>query len=42
MALVRADISEERSVPVIMVTRICDLGTTLAVTSNRPTLQSKR
>jgi hypothetical protein len=38
VALVRADASEERSVSIISVTRIGELGTTLAVTSNRRTL----
>jgi hypothetical protein len=33
VALVRADISEEPSASIIRVTRICVLGTTLAVTS---------
>jgi hypothetical protein len=35
MALVRTDVSEERIASIISVTRIGDLGTTLAVTSNR-------
>jgi hypothetical protein len=35
VALVRTDVSEEISVSLIMVTRIGELGTTLAVTSNR-------
>jgi hypothetical protein len=39
VALVRTDVSEERSASVIMVTRIGELGTTLAVTSNRRTLR---
>jgi hypothetical protein len=34
MALVRTYVSEERSAPIIRVTRIDELGTTLAVTSN--------
>jgi hypothetical protein len=38
MALVRSDVSEERILSVIKVTRIAELGTTLAVTSNRSTL----
>jgi hypothetical protein len=38
MALVRADVSEEHSASFIRVTRIGELGTTLAVTSNRRTL----
>jgi hypothetical protein len=39
VALVRTDVSEELSASFIRVTRICELGTTLAVTSNRPTLR---
>jgi hypothetical protein len=35
VALVRADVSEELSASFIRVTRIGDLGATLAVTSNR-------
>jgi hypothetical protein len=35
VALVRADVSEELSVSFIRVIRIGELGTTLAVTSNR-------
>jgi hypothetical protein len=35
VALVRTDVSEELSTSFIRVTRICELGTTLAVTSNR-------
>jgi hypothetical protein len=38
VALVRTDVSEELSAPFIRVTRIGELGTTLAVTSNRRTL----
>jgi hypothetical protein len=38
MALVRTDVSEELSAFFIRVTRIGELGTTLAVTSNRRTL----
>jgi hypothetical protein len=38
VALVRIDISEELSASIIRVTRIGELGTTLAVTSNRRTL----
>jgi hypothetical protein len=37
VALVRTDVSEERSACFIRVTRIGELGTTLAVTSNRRT-----
>jgi hypothetical protein len=39
VALVKADVSEEVSASVIRVTRIGELGTTLAVTSNRRTLR---
>jgi hypothetical protein len=35
VALVRTDVSEELSASVIRMTRINELGTTLAVTSNR-------
>jgi hypothetical protein len=38
VALVRADVSEELGSSVIRVTRIGEIGTTLAVTSNRRTL----
>jgi hypothetical protein len=34
VALVRSDVSEELSAFFIRVTKICELGTTLAVTSN--------
>jgi hypothetical protein len=34
VALVRADVSEELSASIIRVTRICELGRTLAVTSS--------
>jgi hypothetical protein len=37
--LLRTDVSEELSAPFIRVTRISELGTTLAVTSNRRTLR---
>jgi demethoxyubiquinone hydroxylase (CLK1/Coq7/Cat5 family) len=40
VALVRTDVSEEFSASIIRVTRIGELGTTLAVTSNRRTLLS--
>jgi hypothetical protein len=40
VALVRTEVSEERSASIFNVTRIDDLGTTLAVTSNRSTLRS--
>jgi hypothetical protein len=39
VTLVRADVSEERSASFIRVTKIGELGTMLAVTSNRRTLQ---
>jgi hypothetical protein len=39
VALVRTDVSEERSASMIRVTRIGELGITLAVTSNRSTLR---
>jgi hypothetical protein len=39
VALIRTDVSEEPSAPFITVTRIGELGTTLAVTSNRRTLR---
>jgi hypothetical protein len=39
VALVRTDVWEELSASVIWVTRIGELGTTLAVTSNRRTLR---
>jgi hypothetical protein len=38
VALVRTDVSDELSVSFIRMTRIGELGTTLAVTSNRSTL----
>jgi hypothetical protein len=38
MALVRTDVSEDLSASFIRVARIGELGTTLAVTSNRRTL----
>jgi hypothetical protein len=38
VALVRTDISEERIASIIRVTRIGELGTMFAVTSNRSTL----
>jgi hypothetical protein len=41
VALVKTDVSEEVSASIIRVTRISKLGTTLAVTSNRCTLQKK-
>jgi hypothetical protein len=39
VALVGTDVQEERSTSYIRVTRISELGTTLAVNSNRLTLQ---
>jgi hypothetical protein len=39
VALVRTDVSEEPSASFISVTRIGELGTTLAATSNRRTLR---
>jgi hypothetical protein len=39
VALVRTDVSEERIASIIMAKRIGELGTTLAVTSNRSTLR---
>jgi hypothetical protein len=39
VALVRTDVSEELSTFFIRVTRICELGTTLAITSNRHAVQ---
>jgi hypothetical protein len=41
VALVRSDVSEEFSSSFIRVIRIGELGTTLAVTSNRRTLRRK-
>jgi hypothetical protein len=39
VTLVRTDVPEERSAAIIRVTRIGELGTTLAVTGNRSTLK---
>jgi hypothetical protein len=39
VTLLRADVSEERITSIIRATRIGELGTTLAVTSNRSTLR---
>jgi hypothetical protein len=39
VALVRTDVSKELSASFIKVTRIGELGTTIAVTSNRCTLR---
>jgi hypothetical protein len=41
VTLVRTDVSEELGASFIIVTRIGELGTTLAVTSNRRTLPKK-
>jgi hypothetical protein len=40
VALVKSDVSEEHSASNITMTRICELGTMLAITSNRRTLRS--
>jgi hypothetical protein len=40
VALVRTDVSEEPRASFIRMTRISELGTTLAVTSNRLTLRT--
>jgi hypothetical protein len=40
VVLVRTDVSEELSASFIRVTRISELGTTLAVTTNAPALAS--
>jgi hypothetical protein len=42
VALVRTDVSEERSASFIRVTRIGELGTTQAATSNRLGISSQR
>jgi hypothetical protein len=42
VALVRTDVTEELSASFIRVTRIGELGTTLAVPSNRRTLISSQ
>jgi hypothetical protein len=39
VALVRTNVSEERSASIIRITRMDELGTTLAITSNRRTLR---
>jgi glycyl-tRNA synthetase (class II) len=39
VALVRTDVSEDRTASIIRVTRIDELGTKLAVTINRRTLR---
>jgi hypothetical protein len=40
VVLVRTDVLEESIAPIIKMTRISKLGTTLALTSNPSTLQS--
>jgi hypothetical protein len=42
VALVRTDVSEELSASFIRVTRISELGTTLAVTTNRRIISLQR
>jgi hypothetical protein len=42
VALVRTDVSEELSASFIRMTRLRELGTTLAITSNRRTLRRNR
>jgi hypothetical protein len=42
VVLVRTDVSEERSASFFRVTRICELGTNLAVTWNRRTHATRR
>jgi hypothetical protein len=42
VARVRTDVSEELSSSFIRVTRICELGKALAVTSNRLRISSQR
>jgi hypothetical protein len=39
VALVRTYVSEELSASIILVTKICELGTMFAITSNRRTLR---
>jgi hypothetical protein len=39
VTLVRIDVSDELSASIIRVTRICEIGTALAITSNRSTLR---
>jgi hypothetical protein len=41
VALIKPDVSEELSASFIMVTRIGELGKTVALTSNRRTLRRK-
>jgi hypothetical protein len=40
VALVRTNVSEECNASIIKVTRICELGTSLAITSNRCVLRN--
>jgi hypothetical protein len=40
LALVRINVSEERSASFLRVTKVGEIGTTLGVTSNRRTLRS--
>jgi hypothetical protein len=42
VALVRTDLSEELSATIIIMTRIGELGTTLAIISNRRTIQTNK
>jgi hypothetical protein len=42
VALVRTDVSQELSASFIRVARICELGTTLTVTSSRLGISSQR
>jgi hypothetical protein len=42
VTLVRTEVSKERSVSIIRVTRVGEIGTTLAVTSNRCTLRRNK
>jgi hypothetical protein len=42
VVLVRTDVSEELSTSFIRLTRICELATTLDVSSNRRTLRSRK
>jgi hypothetical protein len=42
VALLKTEVSEELSASITMVTRVNELGTTLAVTSNRRTLSLLR
>jgi hypothetical protein len=42
VALVKTDVSEERSTSIIRVTSVGELGTTLAVTTDRCTLRKEK